>query len=193
MFVFTKNISEILRLVEGLGARFGVDNSELAHLNIRAILDLYAGVSHLDLPQILQSDIEKNKELYAITNLVRLPQLITHENEVYDFHLSAVEPNYVTLGRVTAILVTEEEFPGVDLTGKIAFIQSADPGYDWIFSRGIAGLVTMYGGSNSHMAIRCAELKIPAVIGCGESYFEAWKRARVLDIDCAHKQVLQVD
>ena len=35
-------------------------------------------------------------------------------------------------------------------------------------------LVTQYGGANSHMAIRCAELGIPAVIGAGEKSFEEW-------------------
>ena len=50
-------------------------------------------------------------------------------------------------------------------------IPSADPGYDWIFAQGIAGFVTMFGGVNSHMAIRAAELNVPAVIGAGEAYF----------------------
>ena len=29
----------------------------------------------------------------------------------------------------------------------------------------IKGLITKYGGVNSHMAIRCAELSVPAAIG----------------------------
>jgi len=77
----------------------------------------------------------------------------------------------------------------VSLNSKIAFIRSADPGYDWIFLRGIAGLVTMYGGANSHMAIRCAELGIPAVIGCGEQNYKEWSRSSVLDLDCMNRQV----
>jgi len=192
-FVFTRNISEVLRMLGGLGERLEISKNEMAHLNIRTVLDLYSGVTHLDLPEIFKADIAKNKELHAVTEMVRLPQLITNESDVYAFHLSAVEPNYVTLGRVTGVLVVEEEFPVMELAGKIVFIQSADPGYDWIFSKNISGLVTMYGGANSHMAIRCAELKIPAVIGCGETSFDEWKRAKVLDIDCANKKVLLVE
>ena len=34
-----------------------------------------------------------------------------------------------------------------------------------IYFFSIRGLVTKYGGANSHMAIRCLELSIPNVIG----------------------------
>ena len=49
-------------------------------------------------------------------------------------------------------------------------IENADPGYDWIFLHKIRGFITKYGGLNSHMAIRAAELGIPAAIGTGEFY-----------------------
>ena len=70
------------------------------------------------------------------------------------------------------------------------FVASADPGYDWIFSKNIGGLVTMYGGANSHMAIRAAELKIPAIIGAGEKNFSTWSRASLIEIDCENKKVV---
>ena len=72
---------------------------------------------------------------------------------------------------------------------KIVCIKSADPGYDYIFSKNIGGLITCYGGANSHMAIRCAELGIPAAIGCGESLFNKIKKANMLEIDCANKNI----
>ena len=53
----------------------------------------------------------------------------------------------------------------MNLGNKVVFINSADPGYDWIFTKKILALVTKYGGANSHMAIRANELGIPAVIG----------------------------
>ena len=37
----------------------------------------------------------------------------------------------------------------------IVLIENADPGYDWIFSKNIKGLITKNGGINSHMSIRC--------------------------------------
>jgi phosphoenolpyruvate-protein kinase (PTS system EI component) len=73
----------------------------------------------------------------------------------------------------------------LNLTGKIVLIENADPGFDWIFAQQIGGLITKYGGANSHMAIRCAEFGIPAAIGCGEQRFEMFTRAHQLLLDCA--------
>jgi hypothetical protein len=39
------------------------------------------------------------------------------------------------------------------------------------------------------MAIRCAELGIPAIIGAGEKNFESWKKHSFIEIDCLNKQV----
>ena len=47
----------------------------------------------------------------------------------------------------------------------------------------------MYGGANSHMAIRAAELGIPAVIGVGEVLFQQWIKCNTLEVDCSNKQV----
>ena len=57
------------------------------------------------------------------------------------------------------------------ISNKIVLIENADPGYDWLFGRNIAGLITMYGGANSHMAIRAAEFGLPAAIGIGETLY----------------------
>ena len=47
----------------------------------------------------------------------------------------------------------------------------------------------MYGGANSHMAIRAGELGIPAVIGVGEKQYQKYSTARVLEIDALAKNV----
>ena len=46
-------------------------------------------------------------------------------------------------------------------------IESADPGYDFIFSFNILGLITKYGGAN-HMSIRCVDGGVTAAIGVGD-------------------------
>ena len=68
-------------------------------------------------------------------------------------------------------------------------IPQAYPGYDWLFGHGIAGLITMYGGANSHMAIRAAEFGLPAAIGVGEGKYEALARATVLELDHVNKRI----
>ena len=119
-----------------------------------------------------------------------LPPLITSANDIWSFQLVQNEPNYITLKSVTApIIDTETAKRKEQLSGKILFITSADPGYDWIFSYDIAGFITMYGGVNSHMAIRASELGIPAVIGAGNLLYKRWAAADVIEIDCANRQV----
>ena len=48
------------------------------------------------------------------------------------------------------------------------------------FSRNISGLITCWGGANSHMAIRSGELGLPAVIGVGELDYNRWSYAHKL-------------
>jgi len=69
----------------------------------------------------------------------------------------------------------------VQVHGHIICIESADPGFDWLFSRGIVGLITKFGGSNSHMGIRCAEFSIPAPIGCGKYLFDRLVSAKLIE------------
>ena len=77
----------------------------------------------------------------------------------------------------------------LDLKDKIICIEGADPGYDWVFARNIAGLITKYGGANSHMAIRCAEYNIPAAIGCGEQPFEKIINSKRVILDCKREKI----
>ena len=75
------------------------------------------------------------------------------------------------------------------IKNKIICIEAADPGYDWIFSKKIKGLITKYGGANSHMAIRCAELGIPAAIGCGDQPIDRIKKSKYCIIDCLKEEL----
>jgi phosphoenolpyruvate-protein kinase (PTS system EI component) len=75
------------------------------------------------------------------------------------------------------------------LANAVVCISHADPGYDWLFAYPIAGLITAWGGANSHMAIRAGELGLPAVIGAGESLYQYWSNAKRLHLDCAGRRV----
>ena len=117
-----------------------------------------------------------------------LPPLVVDAADCWAFHLPAAQPNFVTQKNVTSAVAVLDGRPD-ELSGKILFIPSADPGFDWIFTRNIAGFVTQFGGVNSHMAIRAGELGLPAVIGCGESLYRRWSSARKLSLDCSSRQV----
>ena len=66
-------------------------------------------------------------------------------------------------------------------------LENADPGYDFIFSHKIKGLITRYGGANSHMSIRSLELGIPAIIGIGSKDFNLINGANFIEINCRQK------
>ena len=70
------------------------------------------------------------------------------------------------------------------LNNKIVLIEKADPGYDFIFSYNIKALITKYGGANSHMAIRCLENKVPAIIGIGANEYRKISNCKTLNINC---------
>ena len=76
-----------------------------------------------------------------------------------------------------------------DLNGKIILIEGADPGFDWIFTHKILGLITKYGGSASHMTIRANEFNLPAAIGCGEELFSKITKAKIVELNCSEKYI----
>ena len=119
-----------------------------------------------------------------------LPPIIKSPEEVMQFYYPDSEPNYITINHAVGRICLLEEGKSVgEMDDRIVLIPSADPGYDWIFSHKIKGFITMYGGVNSHMAIRAGELSIPAVVGVGAKKYEKFKKAQILEIDTAGKLV----
>lgn len=192
-FVFTKSVSEVLNLIKLLFQKYGLSADDASFIDIHTLLQLYRTLDHRDLSRILKEESDRNRNFYEITKLIKMPYLIVAPDEIFEFDLEDGMPNFITLHRCQGEVVKYEELLISQITGKIILIPSADPGYDWIFSDNIAGLVTMYGGANSHMAIRAAELKIPSVIGAGEKNYNAWSKAAFLEIDCEKKQVKIVE
>ena len=191
-FVFTKSVNMILKLIEKLGNRVGLTKEDIAHLDISVVKQLYVDLYTGDIRTIFEENIRDNKIQYESAIRIKLPSIIVRPEDIYSFYLLSEEPNFITQKSVTADTV-ELQAKDCGLRGKIVFIQAADPGYDFLFSKGIGGLVTQFGGVNSHMAIRCAELGIPAVIGVGEKNYAAWSRYRRLHLDCLKKQVIRIN
>lgn len=187
-FEFTKVVSKILQLIEQLGRRLKIEKEDLAHLDIMVIKNLYVDLYYDDLSNVLNENIENNKKQYEYAQLIKLPSIIVEPEDIYAYYLLDDEPNFVGLQKVKGKIINDlnSEY----LQGNIVFIQAADPGYDFLFSKGIGGLVTQFGGANSHMAIRCAELGIPAIIGAGEKNFNEWKKHKIIEIDCTKKKVI---
>jgi phosphohistidine swiveling domain-containing protein len=188
-FVFTRSVSDALSLIRQLGEDHGLSAEDCTFLDYGAIRALYSESGSVR--EVLGESVARGRERHALTRSLVLPPVITAPEQVFAFHLPPSRPNFITRKSVTAPVAGIEE-PPETFAGKILFVPSADPGFDWIFTRHIGGLVTQFGGANSHMAIRSGELGIPAVIGAGEELFRRWRTARKLCLDCANQKVLVV-
>jgi len=184
-FAFSRNVSEALRLLCRLGERHGIGRADMAYVNIHELLWWADRSGDDEIGRSLRVRIDEAKERFSLTAAALLPDVIAHADDLDVIHQFRARPNFVTQKRVTAQTVCLDDGLQTDLSGKIVLIESADPGFDWVFSRKVAGLITMFGGANSHMAIRCAEFSIPAAIGCGAVLYEAARVARTVELDCA--------
>jgi phosphohistidine swiveling domain-containing protein len=188
-FVFTRSLSDALSLIRQLGADHGLPAEDCAFLNYDAIRTLYS--ESAPVREVLLESVAHGRERHALTRNLVLPPIIASPDDVIAFHLPPSQPNFITRKSVTAPVAAVGD-PPESFAGRILFVPSADPGFDWIFTRGISGFVTQFGGANSHMAIRAGELGIPAVIGAGEALFQRWQTARKLCLDCTNQKVLVI-
>jgi glutamine kinase len=188
-FVFTRSLSDALSLIRQLGEDHGLSAEDCAFLNYDAIRTLYSESGSVR--EVLLESVAHGRERHALTRNLVLPPIIASPDEVFAFHLSPSQPNFITRKSVTAPVASVGD-PPESFAGRILFVPSADPGFDWIFTRDISGFVTQFGGANSHMAIRAGELGIPAVIGAGEVLFRRWQTAGKLCLDCTNQKVLVI-
>ncbi len=184
-FSFSRSLSDALVLLRELGDAHGFSADEMSYANIGIMHEVMA--SSADAAELLGASIERGRERHAVTRSLSLPPLIAAPEDVLSFHLQSTQPNFIGQESVRAPVKSCQD--PESMRGAIVAIPSADPGFDWIFTRGIAGFITAYGGVNSHMAIRANELGLPAVIGAGEEMFRRWSTARMLFIDCGNHRV----
>ena len=184
-FHFTRNLSDALALIIQCGAQWGFTREEIAYCDIAAFKELH--VAAADPKEVLLRSIEQGKARHAETQKISLPPLIAKPTDVWAFEWPETEPNFITQKQVTAPVVGCDERER--LPGAIVCIPNADPGFDWLFAYPIAGLITAWGGANSHMAIRSGELGLPAVIGAGEVLYRRWSEAQRVHLDCAGRRV----
>lgn len=177
-FGFTRAVSDALQALGAWGEVLGFSRDDLSFIPIESLL------GPID-PGALKELASSNREAHRLTRALRLPHLVCEPDDIDVVRLARGQPTFITSISVTARakILHANEAPRID--GCIVLIESADPGFDWIFSHGIAGLITKYGGANSHMAIRCAEFGLPAAIGCGERLFESLSKAGVIELNCA--------
>lgn len=190
-FVFTRNVSDALEILGIWGEQIGLSRDELSFVDVRDILDTQVTADCDSLERKFRSLSEQGRAQHEVAAALRLPQLLFDVEGVHVVPLQINQPNFVTQETIRGDVVRLEEraTEEIDIHDKIVLIEKADPGFDWIFTHGIRGLITKYGGANSHMTIRCAEFGIPAAIGCGEQIFNRIEQAPKVEINCSEEQV----
>lgn len=185
-FEFSKNLSLALQMIEELGKHHGINLEDAQYITIYDLLECETiNTSYL------KKIVEMNKKRFHYTELIKLPSVLTNCAELKVFIHAENRPNYITQKSITAEVLHVKQ-PVEDDTlydGKIIVIENADPGYDWIFSYPIAGLITKFGGANSHMSIRCAEFDLPAAIGCGDIIYDKVIQANKIMLHCGEERI----
>ncbi len=184
-FMFTRTVSDGIQLLR----LFSKKNKISQNISNVAINTINQAKNKKGILLIKKKSIN-NLKLREYYSYVKLPYLIVSNNDFFVSSILLSKPNFISEKNVTSkIIILDGKSKNVNLKDKIAVIENADPGFDWIFSRGIKGLITKFGGVNSHMSIRCEELNIPAIIGFGEDNFRKLKNNSTINIDCKLQKI----
>jgi phosphohistidine swiveling domain-containing protein len=189
-FEFMKNVNAVLECIAKLGDHFDLGREVLSFVPLDEFIKLESNSSSSFFESHIRRLSGQNEKSWLLSKQLRFPDLIRQSDEVVAYRLEAWRPNYITRKTVKARVVLVESSDNVeDLDGAIVCICAADPGYDWLFSHNIAGLITQYGGVASHMSIRAAEFGLPAAVGCGEYLFNLASQADIVHLDCEHHKI----
>ena len=182
-FIFTRALSDYLQIIEKWGQRRSLNVEKLSNFDVQNVL------RNIKNPKKkLNDDVFQNERI--INSVCKLPYLITTNSDFFVASILISKPNFITEKKViskTYNLRKEQNTNAIN--GKIVLIENADPGFDWIFNYKIKGLVTKYGGVNSHMSIRCLELNIPAAIGVGDESFDKLILGDKVILNCKENKI----
>lgn len=191
-FAFSKNLSDALECVADIGHSLGMAREEIENIPLQDFLMLRMGsIDHKRVYEQFLKKAQHNHFLRQLSIRCELPSVIRSSRDLDFFVQGAEIPNYIGSKSIRAECVSlgDRENDLLDVSGKIVLIPQADPGYDWLFSKQIVGLITMYGGANSHMAIRSAEFRLPAAIGVGRQKYQNYKIAKILELSPAQSTI----
>lgn len=184
-FVFSRNLSDVLEIAALWGAEMGFSRDDVSFMDIQTILNRTTCALPESPREYFTRHMAANRDVFAKSESIKLGYLIRSVRDVYVVPQHRAAPNYIGTRRAQGSIIRlfAHSLCSMELADRIVCIENADPGFDWIFTRHIAGLVTKFGGANSHMAIRCAEYGLPAAIGVGEQLFLAVSEAERALID----------
>jgi len=183
-FEFTKNLSDAIELIAKAGEQMKFTREQLAMLDAEA---LFKNADESDLIKHWKITIDARTKERLLNQCLILPPVIFSKRDFDVIQSYEPRPNFITQKKVEGNVINLDsvnEDKLNDITGSIVLIENGDPGYDWIFTRSPAALITKYGGVASHMSIRCAEFGLPAAIGAGD-LFDKIANAESIVMDCS--------
>jgi hypothetical protein len=188
-FVFTRTLSDVLSMVVRWGEYHGLSRDDLSYLDWPVIARCLSHPVMDDVDRHYLDIAEMARRSMAAAHAFRLGHIIFGVRDIYVATLNRSVPNYVGIGSASGPVVQlEANTPtSVNIKNMIVCIENADPGFDWIFTKGPSALITRFGGANSHMAVRCAEFGLPAAIGCGDQIYQRVVVASSVELNCAEK------
>ncbi len=190
-FIFSRSLSKSLSLLIEEGKKYNLTADDLANLSLTDLFTTFnLNISDDDKHAFLTNLSKKNLQDRAISRACYLPPLLCGPNDFVAFIRTEEKPNFIGTSRITAEAIhLDEGSHKIEIENSIVIIPQADPGYDWLFGQKILGLITMYGGANSHMAIRAAEFGLPAAIGVGEQVYKNCCNAKIIELDAAGETI----
>ena len=139
--------------------------------------------------QSLMAQVRLRQKRFDQNKKIKLPEVIVTSNDIFTFYDDTDKGYFITSHKIKGKIIDYTKIKHQDdLKGKIVIIESADPGFDWIFSKGILGFITCHGGMGSHMAIRATEFDMPALIGCVKK-FKRFVHNNFIELDCNKKSI----
>ena len=171
------------------GDNYGLSRDDLSFLEWSELAKGLTQPVMDDVDRYYLDSAEKARRHMAAAHAFRIGHIVYGVRDIYVATQNRSVPNFIGLGIASGkVAVLQANTPTtINLKNRIVCIENADPGFDWIFTKGIAALITRFGGANSHMAVRCAEFGLPAAIGCGDQAFERVTKAGNVDLNCAEK------
>lgn len=186
---FTKGIDLIFLELTKIFESLNINKNNICFVNIKDILNLYNNFNHYYVIDEIKKIIKINKKNYQLNKTFNLPSIINSSLDMIMSTEPNVLPTFISTKVVNAEKVYLRKNFNINFKNKIILIKNADPGYDFLFTKNIGGLITLYGGPNSHMAIRCNEMDIPAVIGIGTEKFQNLLKFKNICIDCRRNKI----
>jgi len=191
-FAFTALLSDALEALAGVGSMCGLGREEMSFLSLLDIRQASEATMRGGMGTLLHRAATRGRAQWEAGDLLTRPETILGADEITAVEEVSAKPTFITTRRITGPVVQltrdAPQSRGV-FRGAVVAMEAIDPGCEWVFLGRPGGLITKWGGALSHAAVRCAELGLPAAIGCGGATFEAVLTSSRVCLDCGSNEI----